>query len=245
VNNAKPNQKKATASRKQILTSAFFKKFFIKEIFVASLAVCATLSPVAAQETNISNHIASDFKSSPAGIWANDVVGDGFRRGLEQSGFAIGAGFAIPNVGDKIAHNLALSRIYFGWMLGNPIGENKWYRGNFEIVQELFGGGQFCPTSRYAIGETTLLRYNFATGTRWVPFLDLGGGVLGTDIGPPDLGTTFEFNEQFGPGVNFFWRKNSALTFQYRYTHFSNAGIREPNQGVNEQMFYAGMTWFF
>ena len=37
----------------------------------------------------------------------------------------------------------------------------------------------------------------------------------------------------------------SALTLQYRALHLSNAGIQEPNHGVNAQMFYAGLTWFF
>jgi lipid A 3-O-deacylase len=241
VNNSEPD-KKATAARNQVSASI---TVLIKRIFIVSAAIGATLLPVQAQETNISNAITNDFQSPPAGIWADGVVGDGFRRGVQEAGFAVGAGLAIHNVGDKISHNLALSRIYYGWMLGSPIGKDKWYGGNFEIVQELFGGAQFHPATHYAVGETTLLRYNFATGTRWIPFMDLGGGILGTDIGQPDLGTTFEFNEQFGPGVNFFWRKNSALTFQYRYTHFSNAGIKEPNQGVNEQMFYAGLTWYF
>jgi hypothetical protein len=239
----KPKKKLATTSRKR--RRDFFKLRFLKEIFIVIVTVGVMQFSVQAQETNVSDHLENDLKSQPPEIWAAGAVGDGFRRGLEQSGFALGAGFAMHSVGNRIEHNLALVRIYYGWMLGDVAGRDKWYRGNWEIMEEIFGGAQFYPSSRYAAGETTVLRYNFATGTRWVPFLDIGAGILGTDIGHPDLGTTFEFNEQFGPGVNFFWRKNSALTFQYRFTHFSNAGIREPNQGVNEQMFYAGVTWFF
>ncbi len=234
---------KPAASRKRARDFLTFR--FLPEIFIVVLTVGALSLPARAQETNISNAITNDFKSAPAGIWADDVVGGGFRRGLQQSGFALGAGFSLHNIGDRISHNLVLSRIYYGWMLGDVAGRDHWFRGNWEIVQELFGGAQFYRATRYAVGETTILRYNFATGTRWIPFFDVGAGILGTDIGRPDLGSTFEFNEQFGPGVNFFWRKNRALTFQYRYTHISNAGIREPNQGVNEQMIYAGLTWYF
>jgi len=173
------------------------------------------------------------------------MVGDGFCRGLHEFGFVVGAGVAAPHIGDRSAHNLALAKFHYGWMLGGVTAKDKWYRGNWEVLEELFAGGQSYPKSSYVAGEATMLRYNFATGTRWVPFFDAGIGVLATDIGNPDLGTVFEFNGQIGPGINFFWRKNSAVSLQYRFTHYSNAGIKEPNQGVNEHMFYVGVAWYF
>lgn len=35
------------------------------------------------------------------------------------------------------------------------------------------------------------------------------------------------------------------LTVQYRWLHFSNAHIRNPNHGTNTQMFHVGVSWFF
>jgi len=77
------------------------------------------------------------------------------------------------------------------------------------------------------------LRYNFATGSRWVPFVDAGAGVTATGIGAPDLSGTFEFNLQAGGGVQWFLKENLAVTFEARYTHWSCAGIHEPNFGLN------------
>jgi hypothetical protein len=34
-------------------------------------------------------------------------------------------------------------------------------------------------------------------------------------------------------------------SFETRFGHISNAGIEEPNRGVNEFEFIAGVSWFF
>lgn len=214
--------------------------FAAKGIFAALLMAGATT--VSAQQTNA---VADAAKQPTTAIWLDDVPGNGFRRGVEEAGFALGGGVAAPRVGDKSLHYLELARFYYGWMFGGLKAADKWYRGNWEVLEEGFAGGQSSPAPHYLIGETTLLRYSLATGTRWMPFFDAGIGVSATDIGHPDLGTTFEFNGQVGPGINYFWSKDSAFTVQYHFTHLSNADMRPPNQGINEHLFYVGMAWYF
>ena len=130
-------------------------------------------------------------------------------------------------------------------MLGGVVGDDHWYRGNWELRGELFSGAQFSPSTESLVGLTPHLRYNLATGTRWVPFADLGAGVSATSIGPPDLSGTFEFNLQANTGVNWFVRDNLALTFEAGYMHLSCAGIHPPNQGLNCVKGLVGITWFF
>ena len=77
------------------------------------------------------------------------------------------------------------------------------------------------------------------------PFVDGGFGPSLTDIGRPDLSTTFEFNVQGGVGLHYFWSDHQAFTVQCRYFHMSNCGIQQPNQGVNSINFLVGMSWFF
>lgn len=245
VGAGRPNLKISTIrSRKRWVGSVIFQDSSKKSAAIAVL-LCGVpcLFPAQAQETNGPAVDANEPMNRPGEI--RNATDGGFRAGVQQAGFAVGAGIPAHQIGNTSSHNLVLSKIYYGWMLGGVKAQNKWYQGNWEVMEELLGGAQAYPSVRYVAGETTVLRYNFATGTRWVPFLDGGAGVLGTDIGRPDLGSVFEFNEQGGPGVNYFWRKNSALTFQYRYTHISNAGIKKPNEGVNEHMLYAGITWYF
>jgi hypothetical protein len=147
--------------------------------------------------------------------------------------------------GSTLAHDLALVSLTYGHMLGPAHGEGHWYRGNFEWRVELFGGGQYSPESQWFVGLTPHFRYNFATGTRWIPFLDGGAGVTATGIKHPDLGGTFEFNLQPGAGMHWFVRDNLALTGEVKYMHMSCAGIDKPNHGLNDVIGMIGLTWFF
>jgi len=182
---------------------------------------------------------------SPETIWV-DGIGSGFRKGLFQTGGTVGAGFGTRNIfGTKLIHDLALASVNLGWVFTDVMATDKWYRGNFELLVELFSGGQFKPNDRYFVGLTPLIRYNLATGSRWVLFVDGGAGVSSTDIDGVDLTGNFQFNIQAGAGAHYFLSNRTALTVQYRWLHFSNAGIQEPNHGTNTQMFHLGVSWFF
>jgi lipid A 3-O-deacylase len=177
-------------------------------------------------------------------LWAGEI-GDGFQKGAHELALSAGAGFGISALGGSRTHDMALTTVDYGWMVTDVLGADRWYRGNFELFGEAFGGYQFYPHHGWLIAAAPFLRYNFATGTRWVPFVNVGAGIGATDIGRPDLSTTFEFNVQGGTGVRYFWRRDLAFEFQYRFLHVSNASIRAPNLGVNVNMFYAGVGWFF
>jgi lipid A 3-O-deacylase len=109
----------------------------------------------------------------------------------------------------------------------------------------MFGGEQFSPSDDWCFGFTPHLRYNLATGTRLVPFVDGGAGVTVVGVEQPDLSSTFEFNLQGGTGVHYFVRDNLAVAVEARYLHISDAGIRHPNDGLNGVGGMIGLTWFF
>jgi lipid A 3-O-deacylase len=151
----------------------------------------------------------------------------------------------VATFGGRQAHDFALMSLSYGHMLGPVRGEGHWYRGNFEFRAELWGGGQYSPSKEWVVGLTPHLRYNFATGTRWIPFCDAGAGVTATGIGGPDLSGTFEFNLQPAIGVQWFLRDNLALTSELKYLHISCGGIHSPNLGANGIVGMIGLTWFF
>ena len=177
-------------------------------------------------------------------IW-DRAVGDGFRPTVEDLAVEAGVASGVTIFGSRQAHDLALLSLSYGHMLGYVRGEDHWYRGNVEARLELFGGGQYAPSVDWLIGLTPHLRYNFATGTRWIPFVDAGAGVTATGIGPPDLSGTFEFNLQATAGVHWFFRDDLALTGDVRYMHFSCGGLHHPNLGANDVAFMVGLSWFF
>jgi hypothetical protein len=177
-------------------------------------------------------------------IWQNGV-GEGFLPSAQTFSLEAGVALGMAAFGGEQAHNFALMSLTYGHMLTGVVGEGHWYRGNLEGRLELFGGGQYSPSKEWLIGLTPHLRYDFATGTAWVPFFDLGAGVTATGIGPPDLSGTFEFNLQATAGVHWFLRDNFALTGEVRFMHISCAGIHHPNLGANDVNFMIGVTWFF
>jgi lipid A 3-O-deacylase len=185
-----------------------------------------------------------DWSPSKGQIWANGP-GEGLPRGTRELDLSLESGFGLDSLVGRHNHDLALASIRYGGTLGGVVGESHWYRGNWEVLGELFGGAQYQPRTAYVVGATPLLRYTFATGTKWSPFLEGGFGPSFTDIGRPDLGSTFEFNIQGDVGVHYFWNQHQALTLQCRYFHLSNGGLKSPNQGVNACVISIGTSWFF
>ena len=181
---------------------------------------------------------------SSSDIWVNGV-GEGFRPTAQSVSLGAGVAAGFAAFGGRQCHDLALASISYGHMLGPVRGGDHWYRGNWEMRGELFAGGQFAPDENAVVGLTPHLRYNFATGTRWVPFADVGAGVTATSISGPDLSGTFEFNLQPAIGTHWFIRDNLALTAEVRYLHMSCAGLHSPNLGLNAILGMVGLTWFF
>lgn len=191
--------------------------------------------------------IMADLSPPKSSVWQNGV-GNGFLRSAQDFTLEAGVAAGMASFGSHQAHDLAIQSASYGRMLSGVIGADHWYRGNVEARLELFGGMQFRPevdTDGWFVGLTPHLRYNFATGTRWVPFVDAGAGVTAMGIGPPDVSGTFEFNLQAAAGVHCFLLDNLALTTDIRYYHYSCAGIHQPNSGINNVAFMLGVTWFF
>ncbi|HTQ51037.1 MAG TPA: acyloxyacyl hydrolase [Candidatus Acidoferrales bacterium] len=194
--------------------------------------------------TDSASHGVLTLKPSTSNIWQNGV-GEGFEPGIQSTSFETGVGYGVNILGTKEHHDLALAGLSYGYMLGSVEEEGHWYRGHWDFRGELISGAQFSPTSDWLVGLTPHLRYNFMTGTRWIPFVDAGAGVSATSIGPPDLSHYFEFNLQAAIGVRWFIRDNVVLSIEARYLHLSCAGLSSPNLGLNNVNGMVGVSWFF
>ncbi|HTB82619.1 MAG TPA: acyloxyacyl hydrolase [Candidatus Sulfotelmatobacter sp.] len=182
----------------------------------------------------------------PAPIcFCKDEGGYDFHKGINEVGITLGGSFGSKIFGSSERHDFVLSKLQVGHVFSNVFAKDHWYAGNFELLGEIFGGEQVKPVGAYLAGVTPVLRYDFATGSRLVPFFDIGFGATATDIGLPDLGGTFQFNFQTGPGIHWFIDKKTVLTFQYRFLHVSSAGLETPNLGVNTSVFYLGVSRLF
>jgi hypothetical protein len=224
---ARPKHNKLRTARKLCLAGILF-----------ILCVTATAPSVAQSQTN------SIALSETNSLWRAGV-GQGFRKGVYGLDVSGGAGFGVRMLGTSEIHDWWLTAAQFGYVLSDVVGKEHFYRGNFELLGQLFGGEQYHPDRAYLVGLGPMLRYDFATGTRVVPFFDVSAGVTATDIRNGDLSSTFEFNLQAGVGAHVFLTDCFALTGQCRLIHISDADITSPNNGVNNVTFLLGATWFF
>lgn len=188
--------------------------------------------------------ITLEPRLASSSLWEKGV-GEGFREGTWLGEASAGIGIGLRAMGTRKEHDFVLSSFQAGRILTGMVGEGKWYQGSFECLGMVFGGAQVEPHSRYLVGFNPGARYHFMNGSRVVPFIGLSAGVAATDIKEPDLSTIFQFNEQYGMGLHWYVKDEFALSLEYRLMHISNAGIEQPNNGVNSNLILAGLHWRF
>lgn len=98
----------------------------------------------------------------------------------------------------------------------------------------------FEPGDGVAGGVTPLIRYNFLAGDRFIPFVQGGAGILALDFNLRRQSDGVNFTPQGGLGFHYFVSARAALTWEWRYHHISNAGIRRPNMGINSSLLLLG-----
>lgn len=111
-------------------------------------------------------------------------------------------------------------------------------RGDFEFVFDAFGDGVTKGAGNYLTGGSVLFRYNFFhPGSRFIPYLQLGGGGLHSDAAEdPDqrlIGGNFEFLLQADIGARILLNNQWSLLMEGGFQHISNADTAARNVGVN------------
>lgn len=79
------------------------------------------------------------------------------------------------------------------------------------------------------------------SGNDWYPYIEGGVGVAYIDdyhIKDRDLSSNLQFEDRIGAGLRY---NNFDLNF--RYLHYSNAGFKDPNDGID--IWIGTLAWFF
>jgi len=161
-----------------------------------------------------------------------------------ETGLAFGGAVGLKIFGSTVYHDFVPGSVHLGRIISDTKCAGAWYEGNWELLAELFGGYQINRGGAALVGLTPFVRYNFISHSRWIPFVEAGGGVSFTDISRPDLSAEFKFNLQAGMGIEYFFCPNPAAALQARYLHISNASIESPDRGANAAVFLLGLAWF-
>lgn len=176
-------------------------------------------------------------------INARDIV----KKGTIEGGAAIGW-----LQGEDVLRSISANRnaVYvlprLGMVLTDELGSGR-LAGNLELMVEPLYARYYQPFNATAAGGSLVAKYNFLTFGRWMPFFDLGVGMLWTDLAPriAEQSTPFNFVLQAGPGVQYFAAQHLALTLGARFHHISNAGIGVRNISLNSVLPYVGVSYFW
>ena len=168
------------------------------------------------------------------------------QKGTVEAGLAAGYLQGLDVLTSDSANRSAvyvLPRI--GKVLTSEIGKG-WYMGNLELLLEPLYAHYYKPFDAEAAGGSFLFKYNFLSYGRWMPYWDLGLGMLWTNLAPriQEQSTQFNFVLESGPGVDYFVTQDVAFMIGTRFHHISNAGLGDRNHGLNSILGYVGVSVF-
>lgn len=172
--------------------------------------------------------------------WTQEKPGDGSR----EIQIWTGGGHSVPGgTADTGVWNLGLR---YGWILTKPHG--PWFlKGRFEYaVDAVPAFVVFQPANTaYGAGVNPLnLKWNFATrGERVMPYFELSGGTLFTNHDVPAFTSQVNFTSAAAFGFHFLGERHT-WSIEACYMHISNAGLSDPNPGINTVQIRLGIGKF-
>lgn len=197
----------------------------MKRLLLLALAVSLTRLPSLRAQEAVESRLA---------------LHDRFAHGAWEFENMVGSYYLFDRTGNlRPSVDYVIDSARFGIMLYNPRGPGL-LRGNFEFLGEVFGGYIFHGPGDVLAGVSMFLRYNFIQpGARVVPYYQFGGGGVYTDIahGPEGgnaIGADFEFNLQSILGMRVLLNRKWSINLEGSYRHISNAGLADPNYGIDQ-----------
>jgi lipid A 3-O-deacylase len=194
-----------------------------------------------------------------------------------EYGAFVDGGFGTGNRGD---YKFLWAGLHAGKVLTAPFGKGL-LRGQFELGAELIPlwqaytpkylrancyaqpGIPIACSNLFPTGGTytgvsitpVILRWNFRSSHRLLPWIQGAGGLIWTNhkfppVGPypvPNhLGTSvFNYTPQFGLGVHYFVKPRQSISLSANAVHISNASMGDSNPGVNASVQLSiGYTWW-
>src|SRR5882724_12732496 len=160
--------------------------------------------------------------------FAQERPGDGSRELQVWTG----GGHSVPGgTTDTSVWNLGLR---YGWILTRPHGP-AFLKGRFEYAVDAVPAFVVFQPANTAFGagiNPINLKWNFATRGGVVPYFELSGGTLFTNHDVPPGTSSVNFTSSAALGAHFLGESRN-WSVEARYMHISNAGLSDPNPGIN------------
>jgi hypothetical protein len=169
-------------------------------------------------------------------VYAEDV----FQKGALEWGATVGFGNNFQ-AGGNVREDIQFYSLFPS--VGKVL--KKWEGGgSLEFIAECFlSYARQESKDRYAVGITPLFAYNLKPFGKTAPFIEIGGGILGTDLNPERFGSKFGFTPQGGIGFRYEIGHGRFLKLSYRFHHISNADTDEENSSIDSHFFLIGLSF--
>ncbi|MCM8769199.1 MAG: acyloxyacyl hydrolase [Candidatus Omnitrophica bacterium] len=154
---------------------------------------------------------------------------------LTSREWLIGYGYAkVAGPKDYIIYPVAID---FNFPLPFHRPESPW-----QLQLEPFLAYVSTPESNAEVGGSFFIKYRFLPG-RFQPYLKAGSGIIFFTQNLQEQSISFNFASSLGLGLAFSLNEQRSLVAEARYRHVSNAGIKEPNSGIDSRLFFLGINW--
>lgn len=171
----------------------------------------------------------------------------GFAQGSKHAGLRVGGGAQnrLPQ-----GHSFYTELEFLTWLPHfstfprSPMGEGR-LRGIPELGVEIMLQRYDRPLEhqdRSAYGVKGGLRYHFLSFGDLVPYLEATVGMAATDLRVREIRSSFTFVLEAGAGVSISVPKGLIVSVGYRFHHLSNAGLDQPNRGINADAIVLGFA---
>ena len=148
-----------------------------------------------------------------------------FSRGSVGAAQAADVTFAVGQTGDSTTVYRIGTQVDFG---------SRWLQsgtghlgGYWDTGYTYWEGDE--TASNHSLSFSPVFVYEF-TGEMFRPYVEMGIGIAAfssTEVEGNDLGSSFQFEDRLGFGVRF-----ADQELGVRVIHYSNAGLKQPNGGV-------------
>ncbi len=168
------------------------------------------------------------------GTNGNPVLADTRNQGVHLDEIAIGSGYAWGYLKQSHATFEAVPIFMrFGFYMNSLLGI-KDRNGTLQLAFEPFANPVIKPDSGVEAGLDVFIRYLYPVSSSVKLVSEIGTGPMYLSVKTAEQGKGgFNFLNQFGVGAQLALSGNSALTIGYRFRHLSDAGISQPNSGIN------------
>lgn len=177
-------------------------------------------------------------------FWTVQVsAGDLFKKGTTEWSFSTGFGrnFHLKGHHRNVQEDIKFLPVLVSW--------NKVYKelaGGESLEYAVEGIVSYARQENedtYMAGVTPNLIFNFKNHEKLIPYIDLGLGIVVTNLYPEGFGGDWGFSPQIGVGFRYAIDDDQFIRFSYRYHHISNAGFKDDNKSIDSNFFFIGYSF--